>query len=714
MEMHHPNALLHLLWLLPVLVLLTWRASRLRRRRLGLLVADKHAEADASEGKRRFRSIALVLGAALLIVAAARPQWGTELVQRPVQARDVMVVLDCSRSMLAQDVAPSRLRHAKLLVRRLVSQSPGDRFGLVAFAGASFLECPLTQDRSGFLLFLDDVSTNTIPVGGTNVEEALKTALDGFEAAEGRHRAILLITDGDELTGDFQKQAQACSDAEVRVFAVGLGDPELGSFLQLDDNSFVLDENGERVRSRLNETALRDLAETTDGHYLRSTPVHDGLDQLQARIQALIPEGKAEQTVARPMERYQTPLLAALLLLLVRLGTPETRSVLTLCLALLAGTSTVRADQAAPTVPTAVTRADTALDRAYAWYNEGVRLQQEGDAEGSRRALNEATAFALGDDALTAAICQNLGALDHEKGREQMLAAAMAGQKDPPAELREAVDFYRRALKSGAGADATGGNLEQALLDLARYEAMQKRMQELKKEQEKARKDVEDAARKQQEAAADSSNGKKQQQASQQTQKAQQSVKDLADKLRQGGAEEAADMLQEQVGQHLDRARGSQESIKQSGSQSRRRGHQQDAAESLEKALAAMGQQDQQPGSEGEDPNSDGEGNEPQNAENNPQEGENGDDPNDPGDDPQNGDPDQQQASDPDENRPAGGNTGGEAAAGAGMDDDRDSLDKEQALRILEANQRRERDLKRLLKERMKHAAAAGKVERDW
>ncbi|MFT5127536.1 MAG: Ca-activated chloride channel family protein [Rhodothermales bacterium] len=327
MNMHTPNALLHVFWLLPLIIILIGLGWQRRRRLLRGFVSDPELSAEltsnVSVGKRRWRETLLLLGLLMWLLAYAGPHWGTHLVKRPIQSRDIMVVLDTSRSMLATDVTPYRLRHAKWFLRQLVSRTPGDRYGLIAFAGDAFLECPLTQDRNGFMLFLDDIDTDTIPIGGTNLEVALEEALDAFAAAESSHRAVLLITDGDELDGKFENVLEEFREQKTPVFVLGIGNPE-GEYIRLPSGEFV-EYEGEKVKSRLNEAGLRKIADATEGIYLRSTVQKDGLDHMVQRVRRLVPSSEGEDTVSRPIERYQLPLFVALFCLLKRLGTGERR-----------------------------------------------------------------------------------------------------------------------------------------------------------------------------------------------------------------------------------------------------------------------------------------------------------------------------------------------------------------------------------------------------
>ncbi len=323
MKFHNPNLFLHLLWLLPILFMVVYFGYSSRKKKLHMFISRlelaHELSRNLSSGKRRWREILLFLGCIFLIVALAGPHWGTKLVNRPSHSRDLLVVLDTSKSMLATDVSPSRLKHAKWFISQLTDRTPGDRYGLIAFAGTAFLECPLTQDRSSFLLFLDDIDTNTIPVGGTNIEAALTTALEAFAAAEGRHRAIILVTDGEEVQGESSSIFTELTRRKIPIYVVGIGDPNLGAYIQVDGNKFITDLQGNRVKTKLNETALQRIAATVGGTYVHSTVVHDGVDHVLDKIRNLIPEQQEESTVSRPIERYQMPLLLGILCLLARL-----------------------------------------------------------------------------------------------------------------------------------------------------------------------------------------------------------------------------------------------------------------------------------------------------------------------------------------------------------------------------------------------------------
>ena len=228
----------HLIWILPLIALIFYWGSRKRKVLLKKFLgeqADDPARVNASPVLRFWRAVLFAGTVILLLAAAARPSWGTRILPYSGQGRDLMVVFDVSKSMLSQDVRPSRLDHAKWLVRQLCTRNPGDRFGLIAFAGNAFLECPLTIDQTSFLQSVDELSVDTIPVGGTNIQQALTEAIRGFRAAETTHRAVILITDGDELTGKSTEALDRIIQLKIPLFILGIGDPSQPAIVQLRD-----------------------------------------------------------------------------------------------------------------------------------------------------------------------------------------------------------------------------------------------------------------------------------------------------------------------------------------------------------------------------------------------------------------------------------------------------------------------------------------------
>jgi len=223
-----------------------------------------------SMGRRTLKSVLILAVFGLVAVALARPQMG--FIQREVKqrGRDVIVAIDTSRSMLATDVAPSRLARAKLVAQDLLRLVRGDRIGLVAFAGSAFLQAPLTLDYNAVQTSLEELDTTVIPKGGTNISEAIRTAEQAFGKGEGQTRALIILADGEELDADGISAAKRAATLGVRVFTVGIGSGE-GSLIPVrtedGGTDFVRDTSGKPVQSRLDEKRLRDIAEAGGGFY---------------------------------------------------------------------------------------------------------------------------------------------------------------------------------------------------------------------------------------------------------------------------------------------------------------------------------------------------------------------------------------------------------------------------------------------------------------
>ncbi|MEA2013618.1 MAG: VWA domain-containing protein [Verrucomicrobiota bacterium] len=330
MSFRSTEILYHIIWFIPLAFIVLVYASTKRKRILKSFLGDKmqkRLSVNNSSQKRAWRFFLSSTAILFLFIAFARPWWGKHLVNIPQKNRDLLVVLDTSRSMLAKDVAPSRMKHAKWWIKKLLEHSPGDRFGLVAFAGDAYTECPLTQSIDSFMLFLNDADTDTIAVGGTNIENALETAMNAFEAAEGGHKAIILITDGDELQGDYQNILSDLSKSEIPIFVVGIGDPSKPGLIQLENNKLLRDKDGELVKSRLNETALENIALKTNGIYVRSTTVSSGLNPVLEQVKSLVPEEHKPGASMKPIEKYQIPLFIAVIFLLIQLCIGERKSI---------------------------------------------------------------------------------------------------------------------------------------------------------------------------------------------------------------------------------------------------------------------------------------------------------------------------------------------------------------------------------------------------
>jgi Ca-activated chloride channel homolog len=277
--------------------------------------------------RRIIRFALQLLGLALAIVSLAQPRWGYTFEDVKRKGLDLLIAVDTSRSMLSNDVQPNRLDRVKLAIQDLITQLQGDRVGLIAFAGRAFLQAPLTIDYDAVVEALNDLDTKTIPEGGTNISSAITLATQSFGKSAMGNRALVIFTDGEELSGDALKTAKEAADAGVRIFTVGVGTPQ-GSLIPVtgDDGetSFVKDSSGQVVKSKLDDKRLREIAQATGGFYLH---LENGLRTMQQiQNEGLTKMQAAEMDVRlsrRPIERYEWPLGAALIALALSILIPE-------------------------------------------------------------------------------------------------------------------------------------------------------------------------------------------------------------------------------------------------------------------------------------------------------------------------------------------------------------------------------------------------------
>jgi Ca-activated chloride channel homolog len=321
------------LLVIPLLIALFLRAEDRGFKRLQQFVSARLLPRLAGTVNRQRRIIKVglqLLGLALAIVALAQPRWGYTFQDVKRKGLDLLIAVDTSRSMLSNDVQPNRLERVKLAIQDLINELQGDRVGLIAFAGRAFLQAPLTIDYDAVIEAINDLDTKTIPEGGTNISSAITLATQSFGKSAIGNRALIIFTDGEELSGDAVKTAKAAADAGVRIFTVGVGTPQ-GSLIPItgDDGqtSFVKDSAGQVVKSKLDDKRLREIAKATGGFY-----VH--LENGPRTMQQIQNEGLAKMTAAemdvrlsrRPIERYEWPLGAALIALALSMLIPERKS----------------------------------------------------------------------------------------------------------------------------------------------------------------------------------------------------------------------------------------------------------------------------------------------------------------------------------------------------------------------------------------------------
>ena len=323
----------HLLWLLllvgPAMIAFFWWSWRVRQRLIAQFVHSRllgNLTVGVSRRRQRFRAMLLVAAVLLSIAALARPQWGFTLEEARQKGLDVVVAIDTSRSMLAADVVPNRLARAKLAALDLKRLARTDRVGLVAFAGSAFLQCPLSFDDEAFRQSVEALDVNIIPQGGSALAEAIDTARGAFKEKSDNYNVLILFTDGEDNDGRALEAAREAAKAGVRIYTIGVGTPN-GELLRITDgkgrSDYVRDEQGNVVKSRLNEPLLQDIAKAAQGFFMLLAGANT-MDMLYER--GLAPLPKTEQSVRhvrRHHERYQWFLALAIILLVSEMFLPE-------------------------------------------------------------------------------------------------------------------------------------------------------------------------------------------------------------------------------------------------------------------------------------------------------------------------------------------------------------------------------------------------------
>ena len=316
---------LHWVWLLPVIIGFVIYAAIRRKAALKAFIdsgLQDRIKISINPARRRWKETLTLIALALIIFGMTRPGWNpqSKTVQRT--GRDVVFLLDVSRSMLAEDIAPSRLERAKIAIQDCVEQLNGDRVGLVVFAGTSSVQCPLTLDYGFFRMMLEDVSTDSITRGGTLIGDAMRSVLDTvFDDQLKDYKDVILITDGEDHDSFPVRAAQTAGERGIRLIAIGLGDENEGRRIPITDDQgrkTFLQHNGQEVWSRLDADTLREMVNaTTGGRYLNVSTGNFDLGEIYTKLMISAEKKELEsKKMERYDERFQIFLGLALILIL--------------------------------------------------------------------------------------------------------------------------------------------------------------------------------------------------------------------------------------------------------------------------------------------------------------------------------------------------------------------------------------------------------------
>jgi len=316
-----------LLLIIPLLFVFYAIYLKARKRRIEKL-GDPQLVADlmptASKGKGWLKISLLAAAWLFFVIGLCRPQMGARLKEHQSQGIEVMIALDVSNSMLAEDYSPNRLERSKLAISRLVDKLQGDRIGLIVFAGESFVQLPITADYVSAKIFLNSINTGSVPIQGTALAEAITSAARSFSSQSERSRAIILITDGEDHEGDVIEAAKSVAQEGIRIYTIGVGSPQ-GKPIPFN-GELMKDSGGEIVVSRLDEGILQEIASIGNGKYARAGNSEFGLNPIIDDIRQLDKENFQSVVFEDFDEQFMYFFAIALFFLILELIVPGTRA----------------------------------------------------------------------------------------------------------------------------------------------------------------------------------------------------------------------------------------------------------------------------------------------------------------------------------------------------------------------------------------------------
>ena len=438
-------------------------------------------------------SLALLAFSAV-VLGAANPQKPGSMENIHRQGVDVMIVLDVSKSMLAQDSKPSRLERAKQLLNRLVDKLENDRLGIVLFAGRAYLQMPLTTDHGAARMYIQDASPDIVPTQGTVIAEALKMANASFNNKERKYKSIVLISDGEDHDPEALPVAKTLAADGVMINTVGIGSPEGATIIDPATNELKKDEQGQTVITKLNEAELQQLADASNGRYIRLDNIDDVLITLTQQLDSIEKKSLNDSEFIDYISYFQWLLGIALLLLLAEFFLSERRRERTIrrfpvAAQALFFTTVLVTCACLPSQaqsPEARIRSgnryynDKKIDQAQKEYEEAAR-QAPGNPAANYNLGNaqfRKNSFGDAEKSYDASISNAPDSATREKGLYNK-GVAMIRQK----KLQESIDAWKKALRLDASDEDARDNLQKALMELKQQQQQQQKDQKDKKEQ---------------------------------------------------------------------------------------------------------------------------------------------------------------------------------------------------------------------------------------
>ena len=316
-----------LIFLIPVFFIVQAVLLRIRRNRLRKFGDEKLVSQmmpSYSKSKVWVRLVLFSIGFFFFVVGLSRPQIGARLKEQEIKGAEIIIAIDVSNSMLAEDYSPNRLERAKLAVSRLVDKLRDDRIGLVIFAGTSFVQLPVTTDYVSAKMFLNSIDTGSIPIQGTALGDAITTCIRSFSAQSDKSRAIILITDGENHEDDPVAAAKQAAEMGIKVFTIGVGSPE-GKPIPMN-GELLKDKDGEIVVSRLDEAVLQEIAAEGNGAYVRAGNSEFGLNPIIDDLRKLEDEKYSSVVFEEYDEQFMYFLAIALVFFVLEMLVGDRRS----------------------------------------------------------------------------------------------------------------------------------------------------------------------------------------------------------------------------------------------------------------------------------------------------------------------------------------------------------------------------------------------------
>ena len=323
----HPEYL-YLLFILPVLLLFYIYIAKARKRAIKKYGAPELISSlmpEASSKRVRLKYFFMFLAITVIIFIIAGPQFGSKLETVKRQGIEVMVCLDVSNSMLAQDIAPNRLEKAKQMLSRLTDDLNNDKMGLIVFAGDAFTQVPITSDHISAKMFLSSINPSIVSTQGTAIESAIELSMRSFTPDEKSSKTIVIITDGETHEGDAVKAAAAAAEKGVKVNVIGIGLPK-GAPISVSNNDYMKDNAGNVVITQLNEPMCQEIAQAGNGLYVRADNSNSALKALQSELSKMSKSEVESQAYSEYDEQFPTLAWIILALLILEFLTSERKN----------------------------------------------------------------------------------------------------------------------------------------------------------------------------------------------------------------------------------------------------------------------------------------------------------------------------------------------------------------------------------------------------